>query len=168
VLVIEDEPEFARILFDLAHDLEYRCLVALTAGEGLELAASESPDAILLDMRLPDRLRPVGAAAAEGQPGHPPHSGARGVEHGKRRRGAAPGRDRLCAQADQREQLEEVFRKLQEKSLAEDQARAAGRGRRAPARQRGAADRRRGRRDRRGRFRRGSAGPACAPRFSTA
>ncbi|WP_028634406.1 response regulator [Pseudomonas parafulva] len=54
ILVIEDEPNFARILFDLAHELGYSCLVAHGADEGFELAARFIPDAILLDMRLPD------------------------------------------------------------------------------------------------------------------
>ena len=54
ILVIEDEPNFARILFDLAHELGYSCLVAHGADEGFELAAQYIPDAILLDMRLPD------------------------------------------------------------------------------------------------------------------
>ena len=54
VLVVEDEVRFARILFDLAHELGYACLVATCADEGLELARQYRPDAILLDMRLPD------------------------------------------------------------------------------------------------------------------
>ncbi|MBD9483604.1 response regulator [Pseudomonas sp. PDM14] len=54
VLVIEDEPKFAQILFDLAHELGYRCLVAHGADEGFQLADEHAPDAILLDMRLPD------------------------------------------------------------------------------------------------------------------
>ncbi|WP_339505039.1 response regulator [Pseudomonas sp. RL_105y_Pfl2_101] len=54
ILVIEDEPKFARILFDLAHELGYQCLVAHGADEGFDLALQLAPDAILLDMRLPD------------------------------------------------------------------------------------------------------------------
>ncbi|MFF7110402.1 response regulator [Pseudomonas sichuanensis] len=54
ILVVEDEPNFARILYDLAHELGYSCLVAQSADEGFELAAQYLPDAILLDMRLPD------------------------------------------------------------------------------------------------------------------
>ncbi|MDB5983015.1 MAG: rpfC 1, partial [Pseudomonas sp.] len=54
ILVIEDEVSFAQILFDLAHELGYRCLVAHAADEGFNLAAQFLPDAILLDMRLPD------------------------------------------------------------------------------------------------------------------
>ena len=54
VLVIEDEPQFAHILYDLAHELGYRCLVAHGAADGFSLAVQFVPDAILLDMRLPD------------------------------------------------------------------------------------------------------------------
>jgi CheY-like chemotaxis protein/signal transduction histidine kinase/CHASE3 domain sensor protein len=54
VLVIEDEPQFAHILYDLAHELGYRCLVAHGAADGFRLATELLPDAILLDMRLPD------------------------------------------------------------------------------------------------------------------
>ncbi|WP_228894085.1 response regulator [Pseudoduganella aquatica] len=55
VLVVEDEPAFARILYDLAREMGYRCLVAFAADEGLQLAEQYRPDAILLDIRLPDR-----------------------------------------------------------------------------------------------------------------
>ncbi|WP_263852251.1 response regulator [Pseudomonas protegens] len=51
---MEDEANFAHILFDLAHELGYHCLVAHGADEGYSLAAQFIPDAILLDMRLPD------------------------------------------------------------------------------------------------------------------
>ncbi len=54
ILVVEDEPNFAHILFDLAHELGYQCLVAHGADEGYSLATRFIPDAILLDMRLPD------------------------------------------------------------------------------------------------------------------
>lgn len=54
ILVVEDEPNFAHILYDLAHELGYQCLVAHGADEGYDLAKTFIPDAILLDMRLPD------------------------------------------------------------------------------------------------------------------
>ncbi|MCQ4294229.1 response regulator [Pseudomonas stutzeri] len=54
VLVIEDEPQFARILHDLAHELQYSCLLAQSADDGFDTAVQYKPDAILLDMRLPD------------------------------------------------------------------------------------------------------------------
>ena len=55
VLIIEDDPTFARILFDLAHEAGYRALVAFTAEEGLQLAEQHQPQAVMLDVRLPDR-----------------------------------------------------------------------------------------------------------------
>ncbi|MYM69308.1 response regulator [Pseudoduganella sp. FT55W] len=55
VLVVEDDAPFARILYDLAHEQQYHCLVAFNADEGLGLARQYSPDAVLLDIRLPDR-----------------------------------------------------------------------------------------------------------------
>jgi hypothetical protein len=42
ILVVEDEPNFAHILYDLAHELGYQCLVAHGADEGYDLAASSS------------------------------------------------------------------------------------------------------------------------------
>jgi signal transduction histidine kinase/CheY-like chemotaxis protein/CHASE3 domain sensor protein len=54
VLVIEDDVEFAKILYDLAHEMHYRCIVTHSAAGGLTLAAGYLPDAILLDLRLPD------------------------------------------------------------------------------------------------------------------
>ena len=55
VLVIEDDPVFARILYNLAHEQQYRCLVALNAEDGLAMAQQHQVDAILLDLGLPDR-----------------------------------------------------------------------------------------------------------------
>ncbi len=54
ILVIEDDPQFAKILFELAHELHYKCVVAQDAEEGLLVAKNILPDAILLDMMLPD------------------------------------------------------------------------------------------------------------------
>ncbi|MGW8389386.1 response regulator [Pseudoduganella sp. HUAS MS19] len=55
VLIVEDDPDFARILYDLAHEANYRALVAFTAEEGLQLAEEHQPQAVMLDIRLPDR-----------------------------------------------------------------------------------------------------------------
>ena len=54
VLVIEDDPHFAQTLYGLAHDAGFRALVAHTARSGLALATSQQPEAVLLDMHLPD------------------------------------------------------------------------------------------------------------------
>lgn len=55
LLVIEDEAQFSKILYDIAHELSFRCLIAQNAEEGLEMAHAFLPDAILLDMKLPDK-----------------------------------------------------------------------------------------------------------------
>lgn len=54
VLVVEDDVAFARVLYDLAHETEFDCVVATTAGEGVELARKLQPVGVLLDVRLPD------------------------------------------------------------------------------------------------------------------
>ena len=54
VLVIEDDVVFARILYDLARELNYNCLVAHGAEDGFALALQFLPNAIVLDMGLPD------------------------------------------------------------------------------------------------------------------
>ncbi|HEX4449348.1 MAG TPA: response regulator [Kofleriaceae bacterium] len=55
LLVVEDDPAFAKVLFDLAHELEFQALVATTAEDGLALARHYLPSAIVLDVGLPDR-----------------------------------------------------------------------------------------------------------------
>lgn len=54
VLVVEDDPRFARILHDLAHERGFQALLASTAEEGLALAEEHRPSAVILDIRLPD------------------------------------------------------------------------------------------------------------------
>ena len=54
VLAVEDDPAFAGVLYELAHEMSYRCLVAHSAEEGFQLAQQHQPDAILLDVHLPD------------------------------------------------------------------------------------------------------------------
>jgi len=55
ILVIEDDPAFARIVRDLAHELDFRVLIAQNAESGLALAEQYLPSAIVLDVGLPDR-----------------------------------------------------------------------------------------------------------------
>jgi CheY-like chemotaxis protein len=54
ILAIEDDPAFATILRDLVRERGFRCLVALTGTDGLALAMRYAPNAILLDVVLPD------------------------------------------------------------------------------------------------------------------
>lgn len=55
LLVIEDDTNFAKILYDLSHELKFNCMVAQTAEEGIKAAEEFLPQAIILDMHLPDR-----------------------------------------------------------------------------------------------------------------
>jgi signal transduction histidine kinase/CheY-like chemotaxis protein/CHASE3 domain sensor protein len=55
LLIIEDDLAFARVLYDLAHELEFLGIVATTAGDGLALARRHPLSAIVLDIGLPDR-----------------------------------------------------------------------------------------------------------------
>jgi signal transduction histidine kinase/DNA-binding response OmpR family regulator/CHASE3 domain sensor protein len=54
LLVIEDDPEFAKILIRLGQGRGFQCLAAGTADEGIALAERFRPDGILLDIQLPD------------------------------------------------------------------------------------------------------------------
>jgi CheY-like chemotaxis protein/signal transduction histidine kinase len=54
LLVVEDDPSFARILYDLAHEAGFECLLAGTAQEALDLVTAYQPGAVILDVGLPD------------------------------------------------------------------------------------------------------------------
>ncbi|OQP86099.1 histidine kinase [Rhizobium rhizosphaerae] len=54
LLAVEDDPAFAEILYDLAHDLGFQCIVAGTADDGVIMARQYLPHAIVLDIGLPD------------------------------------------------------------------------------------------------------------------
>nr|WP_315595694.1 response regulator [uncultured Cupriavidus sp.] len=55
ILVIEDDIDFAGILYTLAHELDFDCIHATTSAQGLELARQHQPCGILLDVALPDQ-----------------------------------------------------------------------------------------------------------------
>jgi signal transduction histidine kinase/CheY-like chemotaxis protein/CHASE3 domain sensor protein len=54
LLIIEDDRSFARILQDLSHEMGFECVVAGSAAEALALAAEVLPNAVVLDVGLPD------------------------------------------------------------------------------------------------------------------
>jgi CheY-like chemotaxis protein/signal transduction histidine kinase/HAMP domain-containing protein len=56
VLIIEDEPRYARLLLDMARKRGFKGLVALNGTEGLSLARKFKPNAVTLDVFLPDML----------------------------------------------------------------------------------------------------------------
>ena len=115
VLVIEDEPSFAGILFDLAHEMQYRCLVAHGADEGLRLAEEFLPDAILLDMGLPDRPGLLVLQQLKENPltRHIPVHIVSGND--QMQEAMQLGAIGYATKPRTREQLKEVFRKLESK-----------------------------------------------------
>jgi HAMP domain-containing protein/CheY-like chemotaxis protein/signal transduction histidine kinase len=56
LLVVEDDPHYARILLDLARDKGFRVLLAMRGDDALDLAKQYQPTAVSLDVFLPDML----------------------------------------------------------------------------------------------------------------
>lgn len=54
MLIIEDDKKFLGVLADLAQNKGYSCIIAETGSSGLELAKRHRPDAIIMDIGLPD------------------------------------------------------------------------------------------------------------------
>ena len=54
LMVVEDSEPFSRMLVDLARERGFRAVAAATGQEALELASTLKPDAITLDLHLPD------------------------------------------------------------------------------------------------------------------
>jgi CheY-like chemotaxis protein/two-component sensor histidine kinase len=56
LLIVEDDPHYARILVDLAHDQGLKAVVAMRGADALTLARQFRPMAVSLDVFLPDML----------------------------------------------------------------------------------------------------------------
>jgi CheY-like chemotaxis protein/signal transduction histidine kinase len=56
LLIVEDDPHYARVLCDLSHDKGFKVLVAIRGAEALALAREFRPTAVSLDVFLPDML----------------------------------------------------------------------------------------------------------------
>src|SRR5438094_9415360 len=54
ILVIEDEPPIRRAIRNALRGLAERVVEAGAGGEGIDLAAAERPDLVVLDLGLPD------------------------------------------------------------------------------------------------------------------
>lgn len=54
ILIIEDDVRFSNVLAELARNKGYRCIVASSGKMGIEIAKNKRPDAIILDIGLPD------------------------------------------------------------------------------------------------------------------
>jgi HAMP domain-containing protein/CheY-like chemotaxis protein/signal transduction histidine kinase len=56
LLIVEDDPHYARVLVDLAHDSGFKVLVATSGADALALANDYHPTAVSLGIFLPDML----------------------------------------------------------------------------------------------------------------
>ncbi len=56
LLIVEDDPHYARVLIDLARDKGFKVLIATRGTEALDLAKQYQPAAVSLDVFLPDML----------------------------------------------------------------------------------------------------------------
>ena len=56
LLIVEDDPHYARILLDLARDTGFKVLLAMRGDDALDLAKQYQPTAVSLDVFLPDML----------------------------------------------------------------------------------------------------------------
>jgi HAMP domain-containing protein/CheY-like chemotaxis protein len=56
ILIVEDDPHYARVVADLARDSGFKVLVALRGTDALALAREYRPTAVSLDVFLPDML----------------------------------------------------------------------------------------------------------------
>jgi CheY-like chemotaxis protein len=54
LLIVDNDENFARYLFDLAHDRGFKAVIAGSGAAAVSLARDLMPDAITLDIRLPD------------------------------------------------------------------------------------------------------------------
>jgi CheY-like chemotaxis protein/signal transduction histidine kinase/HAMP domain-containing protein len=56
LLIVEDDPHYARIMLDLARDKGFKALLAMRGDDALDLAKQYQPTAVSLDVFLPDML----------------------------------------------------------------------------------------------------------------
>jgi CheY-like chemotaxis protein len=56
LLIVEDDPHYARVMVDLARDRGFKVLVAMRGADALDLARQYQPSAVSLDVFLPDML----------------------------------------------------------------------------------------------------------------
>ncbi|HKS65365.1 MAG TPA: response regulator, partial [Xanthobacteraceae bacterium] len=56
LLIVEDDPHYARIIMDLARDHGFKVLIAMRGVDALDLAKQFQPTAVSLDVFLPDML----------------------------------------------------------------------------------------------------------------
>jgi len=54
LLIIEDDPKFAKVVYNYSHEKGFKCLISGDGVTGLEMVKTYQPAAIILDLNLPD------------------------------------------------------------------------------------------------------------------
>ena len=113
ILTVEDDEHFARIVADLAHELQFQCLIATSAEEALALARQHLPSAIVLDVGLPDNsgLVVLERLKADARTRHIPVHVVSGSDYSQT--ALALGAVGYMLKPVKREQLVEAFQKLE-------------------------------------------------------
>ncbi len=109
LLVVEDDPTFAKTLLEMTRDRGFRGVVALRGDEGLALARRLLPSAILLDLQLPvvDGLRVLEQLKAHPATRHIPVHVLSGLD--RQREGLGLGAFAYVQKPVSKEQLEHTF-----------------------------------------------------------
>ncbi|KPF62802.1 histidine kinase [Porphyrobacter sp. AAP60] len=118
LLVIEDDPAFAGIVADLAREMGFQCILAGTAEEAIKLASEYRPNAIVLDIGLPDQsgLTVLDRLKHDGETRHIPIHVISGSDQSQT--ALALGAVGFLEKPAPRERLAEVLAELQEKLAA--------------------------------------------------
>ena len=73
LLVVEDDPHYARVVADAGRNLGFKVLVAMRGADALALAREYQPTAVSLDVFLPDMLGWTVLSQLQAKPCDPPY-----------------------------------------------------------------------------------------------
>src|SRR4051812_11515535 len=112
VLIIENDQNFAKVLFDMAHDKGYKAVVELDGEAGLNAAREVRPDAITLDIDMPgmDGLEVLDRLKRDPETRHVPVHIISGVE--QKRAGLKAGAIAYLEKPVSKEALDTAFARI--------------------------------------------------------
>jgi len=113
LLIIEDDPTFARTMLDMARDRGFKGVIALRGDIGLTLARRLLPSAIMLDLQLPvmDGLRVLEHLKAHPQTRHIPVHVLSGLD--RKLEGLSRGAVAYVDKPVSKERLDETFGQIE-------------------------------------------------------
>jgi CheY-like chemotaxis protein/HAMP domain-containing protein len=112
VVIIENDPDFASVLLEMAHENDFRAIVALDGESGLQLVREYKPDAVTLDIDLPgiDGWTVLDRLKHSPETRHIPVHILSGI--GKRQRGLRQGALSYLEKPVSKEALDEAFGRI--------------------------------------------------------